>query len=48
MHIETNYTEENFSFHSKNLMRPSKNNQKLHRNYRSQIRADAERRRGAP
>lgn len=29
-------------------MRPSKNHQKLHRNYRSQIRADAERRRGAP
>lgn len=47
MHIERNNTNV-FSSHGKNLMRASRKHQKLHRNYRSQIRADAERRRGAP
>jgi hypothetical protein len=47
MHIEID-TDSSLLFHGQSQMRTAKNHQKLHRNYRSQIRADAERRRGAP
>lgn len=47
MHIETD-TANTLSLLARTQMRTAKNHQKLHRNYRSQIRADAERRRGAP
>jgi hypothetical protein len=47
MHIENDNTNI-LSFSVKSQMRTAKSHQKLHRNYRSQIRADAERRRGAP
>ena len=47
MHIEHN-NETLFSLGLQSQMRVAKNLSKLHRNYRSQIRSDAERRRGAP
>jgi hypothetical protein len=47
MHIERNNANI-FSFLGPNQMRTEINLQKLFRNYRSQIRVDAERRRGAP
>jgi len=47
MYIERNNTNI-LSFYVENQMRTEINLQKLFRNYRSQIRVDAERRRGAP
>ncbi len=47
MHIERNNANI-LSFYVENQMRTGVNLQKLFRNYRSQIRVDAERRRGAP
>jgi hypothetical protein len=47
MHID-HRNEDIFSACPQSQMRTAKNRQKIHRNYRSQIRSDAERRRGAP